>query len=448
MRSVAFEEEALSRLRAAAAGLDVETCAVGFVAPAGSANGVTRHLVREFDEVPETAYLTRNSVAATLKAEYCLEVANRARANRLGIVFAHTHPGSHSLDGFSPVDDRGEAMLAPYFNGRVPNQLHLAAVVTERTVRCRMLGMTEPANVASIGRSIQQFTASTEESALPDRFNRQVMAFGTEGQSVLRSTTVAIVGLGGTGSIVAQQLAHLGIREFFLVDPDNVSESNLNRLVGAVAVDVGRAKVEVAKRSIQAVHPDATVRAIVGNVIESAIAHPLRSVDFIFLCTDSMASRAVLNQLAYQYLIPCIDMGVAIKAHMGVVDAVVGRVQMLAPGLPCLVCADWIDGNQVRQEMMNEEQRRRDPYFLGEGVAQPAVISLNGVVVSAAVSMFLSALTSFPGNARMLHYDAIRGALRPAVMNPNPNCIVCSRHGALARGETWELPVRHEHASS
>lgn len=149
-----------------------------------------------------------------------------------------------------------------------------------------------------------------------------------------------------------------------------------------------------------------------------------------------------MNQIAYQFLIPSIDMGVAIHARDGKVTSVVGRTQMLSSGLACLVCAGWINSGQVRVEMMTAEQRRNDAYFPGATVAQPAVISLNGAVASVAITTFLSAMAALPSEARMIHYDAIRGSMRPTVMSPTPGCIVCSPEGALARGTTWSLPTR------
>src|SRR5207237_1009124 len=98
----------------------------------------------------------------------------------------------------------------------------------------------------------------------------------------------------------------------------------------------------------------------------------LAAVDFLFLCTDSHASRAVVNQVCYQYLVPGIDIGVSIGTANGWVTHISGRVQMMAPGLPCLVCGNWLDAQQVRREMMSEEERRNDPYFVGVGVEQPA----------------------------------------------------------------------------
>ncbi len=130
-------------------------------------------------------------------------------------------------------------------------------------------------------------------------------------------------------------------------------------------------------------------------------------------------------------------MGVAIRVRDGQVASVFGRVQMLSPGLACLVCYDWLDGAKVREEMLNEEQRRADRYLVGAQVPQPAVMSLNGAVTSIAISTFLSAVASFPGDARMINYDAARGSMKPTVMKPLTNCIVCSESGALGRGNTW-----------
>ena len=207
---------------------------------------------------------------------------------------------------------------------------------------------------------------------------------------------------------------------------------------------MGKRKVEVARAAVQAINPAAHCEALEGDVVDDAVAGRLAQIDFIFGCTDSMASRSVLNQLAYQFLIPAIDMGVAIHLVDGHITSVTGRVQMLAPGSGCLVCSDGIDGQAVRWEMMTPAQRHADPYFVGASVPQPAVLPLNGTVASMAVTMFLSALTSYPTEARLLHYDGIRGSVRPQVLSPRPNCIVCSPEGALARGMSWSLPMRHE----
>ena len=97
-----------------------------------------------------------------------------------------------------------------------------------------------------------------------ERFDRQILLFGVAGQEKISSTRVAIVGLGGLGSHVAQQLAYLGVQSFVLIDGDHVSRSNLNRLIGATEDDVrfNRLKVAVGARMIKAIQHDASIETL------------------------------------------------------------------------------------------------------------------------------------------------------------------------------------------
>ena len=445
MTEVAFLLDALERLHELAAGHAIETCAVGFVRPAGAVGHAGRRLVvQALEPVPDVAYALRTPVRASLTPEFMLDIVNRARAAGTGIALLHTHPEPSALEGFSSIDDDGEMPLAAYFNARLPGQTHVAGVVTSQALHLRALGCGARLDAVGVGSVVRRYGEPLDLQA-DARYDRQVRAFGEAGQRRLRASRVAVVGAGGTGSIIAHQLAHLGVGQLLLIDHDIVDTTNLNRLMGATPAEVGRPKVAVASRAVSAINPGVRVEPVVGDVVDEDIAAKLLDVDFIFGCTDSMASRAVINQLAYQYLIPVIDMGVAIHVRAGNIASVTGRVQMLSPGLGCLVCADGIDGQQVRWELMSPAQRRADPYFENASVPQPAVMPLNGVVTSAAVAMFLSAVTGYPGEARLLHYDGLRGSMRPQLLTPRHCCIVCSSEGALARGDAWTLPVRKEH---
>jgi molybdopterin-synthase adenylyltransferase len=442
MTTIALVQSEFECLVSLASTERLETAAVGLVFEAPDRQNVPRRVVRAFAPVPDSAYVTREPDCLTLAPEFCMNLANRARALGCGIILAHTHPSG--LAGFSATDDAGETPLAEYFGRRAAGHDHFSLVVTKSASRCRELGSRGAVDVQIVGSTARIIDASQSGAVaepLP-RFDRQVRAFGPEAQATLSKLRVAIVGLGGTGSFVCQELAHLGVNAFTLIDPDQVDETNLNRLLGASPLETRELKVNVAARRITTINPDANCETIAGDVVDEDVAPLLLGMDFIFCCTDSHASRALLNQIAYQYLIPCIDMGVAIYANAGTVTRVAGRVQMLSPGLPCLICANWLDSNQVRIEMLTSEQRRQDPYFIGHSVPHPAVISLNGTVSSAAVTMFLSAVAGFPSDARMLIYDGIRGAMRPTIMTPDANCIVCSQSGALARGTSWALPIR------
>src|SRR4029079_6196282 len=166
------------------------------------------------------------------------------------------------------------------------------------------------------------------------------------GQQRISQLTYGIVGLGGMGSLVAQQLAHLGARKFLMIDPDTVDTSHLNRLAAAGLRDVGRFKTSVASRYIKEVVRGASIEEIREDCVRQRIARRLTEVDVLFGCTDSHGSRAIIQQIAYQYLIPCIDMGSVIVSNQREITHVQGRVLMLAPGLACLNCGGVLDPQQ------------------------------------------------------------------------------------------------------
>jgi molybdopterin/thiamine biosynthesis adenylyltransferase len=205
---------------------------------------------------------------------------------------------------------------------------------------------------------------------------------------------------------------------------------------------VGQPKTIIVERGVFSIAPAARVRRMERDVVDAEIAAELRGLDFVFLCTDSQASRAVVGQLAYQHLVPTIDMGVSVTVRDGAVTHITGRVQMLSPGLPCLTCTGALDGEQIRREMLTPEQRAADSYLVGANEPHPAVMSINSTMASLAVTMFLGAVTPIPANARFQLYDGIRGTVRPTMARIVSGCLVCSQEGALAKGTSWPLPVR------
>lgn len=437
MSQLVFAAPMLERLREdLLAEAELETCAVAFTRAGGD-----RLLVSSYELAPEVAYAARTGVSAELTPEYLLDVANRARREKLGCVFVHSHPMDEKRPSFSYVDDRGEGRLTAFFDARVPGQ-HCALVVSPGGVRARRLGAGAEIDVVEVGRKLHVASGQSAETAEEERFDRQVRAFGAEGQRRIAELTIAIVGLGGTGSVTCQQLALLGVSKFLLFDFDQIERTNLNRVVGAQAADVGDYKVDVAERLISQLNPAAAIRKIVGDVVDDGVARQLLTADVIFLCTDSHASRAIVGQLAYQYLIPTIDMGVSLSVRGGVLSYITGRTQLLAPGLPCLTCLDLLDSETIRRELLTPEARAADPYITGVHEPQPAVISLNSTMASLAVTMFLGLVTDASVAARYQIYDGMNGTVKNFTGAIDPTCYVCSSTGALARGDSWPLPTR------
>ncbi len=423
---------------------DAERCAVLFASRAHRADGEVRFIVREVQIPGPESYTEQSAVKAELSPAFVAQISKRARMRGDSLVFVHSHPGEARPE-FSQVDDMGENRLASFLVARTPGVLHGAVVISIGGWRGRRLGTSDPMRVISLGeRREVLFEPNNRDGLIPQFFDRQVRAFGEAGQRIMGSLTVAIVGLGGTGSVAAEQLAHLGVHRFILIDPDRIEPTNLNRVVGATRGDVDRPKVDVAAAHIVAIAPEASVKCIQGDVTRTNVAKELLSADFIFSCTDSHGSRAVIQQIAYQYLIPCIDVGSLLTATDGQVTGVHGRIQALVPGLPCFTCSGLIDAEEVRREMMNEEEHRLDPYIHGAREPAPAVISINSTMTSLAITMFMAMTVGVPSEGRYVLYNAKSPSLRSVMASRNPTCYICSPVGVLGRGDAQALFTRDE----
>jgi hypothetical protein len=439
MSRLVITSDLLAKLKVELLASSFETCAILYARAIFRNEHLVRLVVRDVRWVNDDEYQVRTEIAAELKPEIIALVTKKAKANGDSLIFVHSHP--FPLNNFSSTDDVGEKLLSEFLSRRIPGSIHAALLVTPETIIARVLGTTQKLIVAGIG-NIIQWGGTPPSSVENEVFDRQMRAFGAVGQETLSRLKVGIVGLGGTGSVVLEQLAHLGVGEFMLIDPDKVEKTNLNRLVGVSCDDVGSNKVEAGKRLAKRINPKSSIETIVGSVLLASVAETLADTDFIFCCTDSHGSRAVINQLAYQYLVPTIDMGVAIVCAENKVSSVVGRVQMLAPGLGCLLCGNTLNPEAVRVDLLTDFERKSDPYIIGFHEPAPAVISLNSTVAAMSVTMFLSAAVEMPSVARLINYNGIQGTARSAIISPHPNCVACSGNGALARGNEWPLPAR------
>jgi molybdopterin-synthase adenylyltransferase len=439
--ALVFAEGDYQALRTMLLASPLESCAIALASPHVRTDGSKRFLVHDIKYAAPEDYVQRGEMEAGLRVEFLLPIIRAASERSLVLVIAHSHPSDDEIPNFSLIDDAGEKALLPFIENRTQSTEHLALVVSPGGASARIFGKGSPVPIHVVGECLNAIGSSRSDGSI-ERWDRQVRIFGSTGQYRLRELTVGIVGLGGTGSIVASQLSHLGVGSLILVDPDRIEETNLNRVVNATSNDVGLYKTEVAAHAISNIGSGTVARSVAGDVLRSDTQKALTDADFIFGCTDSQGSRAVLNLIAYQYLIPVIDMGVSIGVKDNVTTHIAGRVQMLAPGLGCLVCGQALNWNEVRTDLMTEDERNRDPYIIGHREPQPAVISLNGTMASLAVTMFLAAVTKTGGRSRLQYYNGMAGTLRSAAIRQQPTCVACSKNGALARGDLLALPAR------
>jgi molybdopterin/thiamine biosynthesis adenylyltransferase len=268
---------------------------------------------------------------------------------------------------------------------------------------------------------------------------------------------VGIVGVGGTGSPLAEQLVRLGVRDILLIDRDEVVElSNLSRVYGTRFSDVhprwwerifGRpktSKVMVVRDHLRGINPSAHIQAIRGDVTEADTARTLLDRDVIFACTDDHWGRAVLNQIAYQYLIPVVNLGVAIDGSEGAIRGAVGVVQVLRPGLGCLWCGGYLNSERIRAESLPPEARREleaEGYLRGLPEAAPSVVTVTSTVAGLAGTLFLQIVTDFMGPAgeiSRMNYYPLEGVVARGKVPVKAPCLCSNVRG---RGDLEPLPV-------
>lgn len=446
MNHIVFPGHALHALREELLGSTLERAALLLAEPVQVAPSSWRLLVSDTIHVADQSYSRQSSQGVEIPPQVLAPVLKRARREGNTIVLVHTHPWDGPVEP-SPIDRKGEAVLLPTLFQRIPTVPHARLILGHKDTHGALFqtATTEAsAEAVGVGSTFEYSPTLEEFGDLEATFDRQVRAFGKSGQLRLRRTRVSIIGLGGTGSIVAQELAYLGVENFLLIDPDVVEHTNLNRIVGASLKDVGSPKVRVAAQLIRQINPAADVISLQEDVVRQKTARSVVGTDFFLGCTDSHGSRAVLTQLSYQYFIPGIDLGVRIEVNRGRLTHIVGRVQMLAPGLACTSCTRVLDPEAVRRDLLTEEERRADPYIVGAREPQPSVISLNTTVSGLAVSMFMAAVTGAPMRARhqIVLFDS--GKVKAIENTPDLECAICSPLGFYGRGDSWPLPGRPE----
>lgn len=218
-----------------------------------------------------------------------------------------------------------------------------------------------------------------------NRYNRQSF-LGPDSQRWIEQCRVGIVGLGGGGSHIVQQLAHIGFLNYVLFDADIVSLSNLNRLIGALLADVDKTfKIEVARRLILGLQPDANITARPSRWQEEA--ELLRSCDLVFGGIDSFSQRGELEVVTRRFLVPYIDVGMDVTTLPGQTPRISGQVILSCPGYPCMHCLDFL----------NEKTLAREAQRYGDAGSNPQVVWANGCLASTAVGMAMDLVTGWTG---------------------------------------------------
>ena len=364
------------------------------------------HLVKE-------ANTSSDRFAWEVAADDFVEVVNRAIRGGYVVIEAHNHGGPRPR--FSRTDERGLAEFVDYMHSSIPGRPYVATVWGDETAYAEIFlpdGTRSPVrSIVADGAEFRQVVSRDDDNAPIDQaFSRQLEWLGERGQREMGRIRVAIVGLGGTGSQMAVNLAYLGVRDFVPIDFDPASKTNGNRLVTAGKADVGRSKVVLATERILSIAPTATIRAIETDLRDPQALAALKEVDLIFGCLDNDGGRLILDELARAYHIPYFDLGVGIDCAAQVVEAVGGRLAVSLPNGPCLTCMDEIDKKEAHYFLETPEARAqmvRLGYVNGLDVPSPSVVSLNAIIAGMASTEFLIYCSGVRHANPLTLYDAL-----------------------------------------
>ena len=263
-----------------------------------------------------------------------------------------------------------------------------------------------------------------------DHLDRNVKFFGREGQDRLSRAAVVIVGCGGLGSHVAQQLAYLGVRKFTLIDDEELDVTNKNRYVTAFAADPapGSSKVNLARRQILLINPAAEVTTVANELRSSRAFRAVLSGGYVFGCLDNDGARLILTELCAAYRRRYFDLATEIISADRPVYG--GRVFVSWGDNGCLVCRELLDLVEARRDLEDPAAREDRANLYGVPVADlneagPSVVSINGVVASLAVTEFAVAVAGLRRPHTLLTYRGDLGRVTVTADAAPTGCYYC-----------------------
>lgn len=425
-------------------------CEAVAIALCGRAAGSANHrlVLRRIEVIPYEACSVRRPDQVTWPTNLLVPLLAEAAKRNWAVVKIHGHRG---FDRFSDVDDESDRQLFPSLYAWTDSIDPHASMIVMDDGRVFGRVVTEDgefeslAAVTVVGDDIQVYrNAHPNDGKVPEFGRRVAQTFGSGTYEKLRQLRIGVVGCSGTGSPVIEQLARNCVGSLVLVDPDHVEEKNLNRILNTTMADAmaARAKVEVAHRSVSAMGLGTTVEIHAKTLFDREVVNALAGCDIVFGCMDTIDGRFLLNKLASFYMIPYFDLGVKIEADgHGGVDQVCGTVHYLKPGGSSLLSRHLFNLEQVRASGLRRtdpEQYRKllaEGYIRGGQEDRPAVIQLNTLIASLAVSELLARLHPYRMDPNA-EYAINRISLTHGIFDHEPDgsqCEVIGRH--VGRGD-------------
>lgn len=286
-----------------------------------------------------------------------------ASAAGAGLALLHSHPMWCGWQGMSKDDVAAEqgnagavfgATGLPFVGMTLAKDGAWSARFWERTAP-RTYRVAWCATVRVVGDSLAlTYNGKLVPRPKPtDEQLRTVSAWGEDCQADLVRLRVGVVGAGSVGGFIAEALARTGFEKVMLIDYDGVERHNLDRLLYATRADIGKLKVKVLAKHLnaRATASHFTADQVIAAVYEEVGFRAALDCDVLFSCVDRPWGRYVLNLIAYAHLIPVVDGGIAVRQNrLGKIAAADWRAHTATINRPCLQCLGQYDPGLVQTE--------------------------------------------------------------------------------------------------
>ncbi|MCI3132880.1 ThiF family adenylyltransferase [Phenylobacterium aquaticum] len=343
----------------------------------------------------------RRQAAITWPGDYIEQAIDKGDAEQLALILIHSHPGG--LFAFSDVDDASDSQVIPSLF-QAYGDLHGSAIMTDNgAIRARLYAPNftqRPVDLVTVaGHDLSYWWEADARLSGP---SRRPMAFTGAMTAQLGRLTAVVIGVSGTGSIVAEQLARLGFNRVILIDFDEVEGRNLNRILNAKLSDAEsrRLKVAMFAEAIASYRGDGVAGPVAASVLTREAVLAASQADVIFSCVDTLEARQIADLIAAAFLIPLLDVGVVIPVRKAGEDLAIadvcGRIDYVQPGGSTLRDRGVYSPNSLRAEYLRRsapeahQQELEAGYIKGLIEEAPAVISLNMRAASACVNEFVA----------------------------------------------------------
>ncbi|NTW98393.1 MAG: ThiF family adenylyltransferase [Geobacteraceae bacterium] len=433
--SIRFKHRSFAELRSALLGEETRESFAVLLAKRQVIGTTEIFTVRDVRLPDQEDYQARSVAFLKMRKDFIHQALAEA-AQRLDvdtIIDVHTHPFAKSGVAFSGVDDDDEQRFAEWLGERFDN-LHYASIVLSQERYQARLWVNDGKKTHSKLALIRTQTALEDipESATPSSlldaneerlitsvdaiYNRGALALGLEAmRAIMHQQTVALVGVGGIGSAVAEHLIQMGFQHLVLIDPDRLDPSNLNRFVGANFTQAKEEwlKVDAVSSHLTAINPEVQITTCPHGVESDAARELIAGSNWIIVSSDSHSSRWEAQRLALRCFVPIISAGVNITVNNGVIEDMSGEVITARAGDRwCLNCLGRVNlaiiAAESHPDPVVRELTVQRGYVAGMAVKEPAVKTLNTIIAAMAADRLVDQYLPNRADIPVLVYERNR----------------------------------------